>query len=40
MKEVGTEGISYNNIYSIETIYRKSNPMDEVTLQDMQENPI
>lgn len=40
MKEVGTKGISYNNVYSIENNYGKSKPIDEVTLQDMQENPI
>ena len=40
MKAFGIKGVSYINVYSIETIYGKSKPIDEVTLQDMQENPI
>lgn len=40
MKVAGLKGISYNNVYSIEIIYGKPKPIDEVTLQDMQENPI
>ena len=40
MKEVDTKGVNNNNVYSIEIIYGKPKPIDEVTLQDMQENPI
>ena len=40
MKEVDTKGVNNKNVYSIEIIYGKPKPIDEVTLQDMQENPI
>ena len=40
MKEAGTKGVNNNNVYSIEIIYGKPKPIDEVSLQDMQENPI
>ncbi|WP_129588732.1 hypothetical protein [Prevotella heparinolytica] len=40
MKAFGLKGIDYKNVYSIEMTYGKPKPMEDVTLQDMQENPI
>ena len=40
VKAFGLKGISYDNVYSIEMTYGRPKPIDDVTLQDMQENPI
>ena len=40
MKAFGLKGIDYKNVYSIEMTYGKPKPMEDVTLQDMQKNPI
>lgn len=40
MKEVDTQGVNNNNVYSTKITYGKPKSIDEVTLQDMQENPI
>ena len=40
MKEVDTKGVNNNNVYSTKITYGKPKPIDEVTWQDMQENPI
>lgn len=40
MKEVDTKGVNNKNVYSTKIAYGKPKPIDEVSLQDMQENPI